>query len=41
MELTEHMNACLRIQNFAKNTEIENSQNKDHTKNSESTVLQI
>ena len=33
------MNACSRIQNFANNSEIENSRNKDHAKISESTVL--
>ena len=35
---SDHTNACSRIQNFANNSEKENSQNKDHAKISESTV---
>ena len=35
---SDHTNACSRNQNFAINSEKENSQNKDHAKISESTV---
>ena len=37
--MTDHANTCSRIQNFENNSEIENTRNKDHAKNPESTVL--
>ena len=40
-EMTDHTNACSRIQNFANNSKIENSRNKDQEKIFESTVHHV